>query len=169
MSSVIVYKAREGSHINDNDAKVIGGFLAKKFGEEPVTPEQVVASARSSKSPIHGYFEWDDTVAAGAYRRVQARDYLGAIQVVYRDERAGERVTRAYHNVVVSVGEERERAYVPQQVVWQKPDMAAQVLAQAAREQEQWAKRYAQYAELADEVRAARSMAERIRQLPKAA
>jgi len=45
-------------------------------------PKAVVEAARSQNSPLHSWFEWDDSVAAEAYRLEQAR-YLIRITVEY--------------------------------------------------------------------------------------
>ncbi len=37
-----------------------------------LTPALVVDEARDEIHPLHGHFEWDDTVAGEEYRRVQA-------------------------------------------------------------------------------------------------
>lgn len=45
-------------------------------------PADVVAEARSVASPLHHYFEWDDSVAAEAYRLDQARVLIRSVRVV---------------------------------------------------------------------------------------
>lgn len=44
-------------------------------------PVDVVNEARSEKHPLHNAFEWDDTVAAEAYRIEQAKELI-RVQVV---------------------------------------------------------------------------------------
>jgi len=44
----------------------------------------LVAEARSVDSPIHDYFEWEDTLAAQKYREVQARTLIARLRVVYQ-------------------------------------------------------------------------------------
>lgn len=48
--------------------------LEKSSGE--LLPEDVVKSARDPESPLHAYFEWDDTEAAHKYRMSQARGLI---------------------------------------------------------------------------------------------
>lgn len=45
--------------------------LHKKSGR--ITPDIVLQDAEDETSPLHGYFEWDDSVAGHAYRIDQAR------------------------------------------------------------------------------------------------
>lgn len=51
-----------------------------------VTPDAVVADARNQKSPLHSYFEWDDTKAAHAHRLTQARALITSVMVTVRTE-----------------------------------------------------------------------------------
>ena len=46
-----------------------------------LTPPQVVAAASDPASPLHGYFEWDDSEAARRYRLVQAGGLIRACKV----------------------------------------------------------------------------------------
>lgn len=52
--------------------------LAKK-AKGRITPRDVVEAARSASSPLHGYFEWNDSEAAERYREIQARTLLRSI------------------------------------------------------------------------------------------
>lgn len=45
-------------------------------------PADVVAAARSTKSAMHRWFEWDDGVAAERYRLEQARELIRAVPLV---------------------------------------------------------------------------------------
>lgn len=45
-------------------------------GGDIVTAEQVVAHAEDEDSPLHKYFQWDDTEAARQYRLFQARQLI---------------------------------------------------------------------------------------------
>ena len=50
-------------------------------GEGVLTPDAVVEAAASPDSPLHGYFEWDDTEAARKYRLEQARTLIRSVHV----------------------------------------------------------------------------------------
>lgn len=41
----------------------------------------VLADARDESSPLHAYFEWDDTAAAERYRLAQAQDLIRRVKV----------------------------------------------------------------------------------------
>lgn len=46
-----------------------------------ITPKHVVDSARNKKSALHGYFIWDDAVAANKYRMQKASELIGRIEI----------------------------------------------------------------------------------------
>ena len=57
-------------------------YLAKlhaKHGQ--LTPALVVKDAKRADSPLHDYFEWDDTVAAAQWREEQARQLVRSVRV----------------------------------------------------------------------------------------
>lgn len=74
--------------------------------EGNLTPEAVLNAARVAESPLHKHFEWDDSVAAEAYRKDQARQLIQSYKLHIVDDR-GERTLRYYTNVIV----EDEHAY----------------------------------------------------------
>jgi hypothetical protein len=51
-----------------------------------IDPKDVVNAARSKKNPLHDSFEWDDSVAAEAYRITQAKDLLKEFKFVVESE-----------------------------------------------------------------------------------
>lgn len=140
-----VYKVMPGpgTPITDKQAQVVGDFLEKKFGDDPITPEQYVAAAKPSRSPIHDTLEWDDEKAANEYRVTQARSIMRSI-VIITDET--QRVQpRAYHNVSIITNEGAHSAYVSQRVVWATEELAEQVVADAARALRTWQAKHSLY------------------------
>lgn len=65
-----------------------------------LTPDIVLDAARPESSPLHKHFEWDDSVAAEAWRKDQARTLIQSYKLHIVDER-GERTVRYYTNVVI--------------------------------------------------------------------
>ena len=50
--------------------------MLREQNAEQLTPEIVVADARSPGSPLHSFFEWNDFEAAEQYRLHQARNLI---------------------------------------------------------------------------------------------
>lgn len=67
------------------DAKSVGEHLEllRKQCKGELTPKDVVDDARHDNSPLHSFFEWDDSVAAEAHRLGQARGLIRAVVAVY--------------------------------------------------------------------------------------
>lgn len=78
--------------------------LRKKEGGK-LLPESIVERAKSTRSPLHKFFEWDDTEAAQKYRVFQARNLIREIQIT---EKSGA-PEAAYVNVQV----DKEQYYKP--------------------------------------------------------
>lgn len=85
--------------------------LVEEHGE--ARPEHLVETARHESHPLHGCFEWDDTIAAREHRLDQARYVLRSI-VVVRDDRP-DQVIRAFVNV------DREGGWKPIAVALSNP------------------------------------------------
>jgi len=49
--------------------------------EGRLTPDAVVKAAQSPKSPLHRFFEWDNTEAARKYRIEQARELIREVRI----------------------------------------------------------------------------------------
>ncbi len=93
-----------------------------------VRPEAVVEAARDEASPLHPYFEWDDTEAAHQYRLVQARKLIVRVGVTRVEQ------PPKYVNVVITRPDgSARRGYVPTERAVVDPDLFAQVCADARR------------------------------------
>lgn len=82
------------------DANVVGKALEdieKESGE--VTAELLLKKATPKDSELHTLFEWDNKKAAGEWRLHQARQIIGAVAVVYEEEKEEPITTRAFVNV----------------------------------------------------------------------
>lgn len=67
-----------------NDTNVIQRLKELETDGE-LTPDAVLADAESVDSPLHGYFDWDDTSAAHKYRIDQARTLIRSVRVVMNE------------------------------------------------------------------------------------
>lgn len=79
--STAKYSWREGSRIN-LDPDIAGLEIERiydKYGA--ITPDTIVSEAEDTASPLHQYFEWDDSAAAVEWRKQQGRLLLNNIQI----------------------------------------------------------------------------------------
>lgn len=65
-----------------------------------LTPDIVLAAALPESSALHQHFEWDDTIAAHAWRKAQARQLIRSYELHIVDNE-GERKTRYFTNVII--------------------------------------------------------------------
>lgn len=145
-----VFRARSGAFFNDEKAQVYGEFLTdleKKEGGMLLTAS-VVEAAAPADSPIHGYFEWDNGVAAARFRLSQAVDLVSHI-VLVKVVGGEERQIRAFFNVDFKDQDGESRTgYVNVEVIAKSRIYRQQVIEKALREIVAWQARYAEYKEL---------------------
>lgn len=96
----------------------LGQLVAQASGE--LTQADVLADAAAVASPLHDYFEWDDTAAAHAHRMAQAALLIRRVRVTVIPADESEPVTvRAYiaRSEVGEAGGSSAGAYLPVQSV----------------------------------------------------
>jgi len=149
------FKPAKGCHLNDEQATRYGKHiwkLTKKY-KGKITPEQVLEDASKFASPLHDWFEWDDTVAAEAFRRTQAAYLLRSIVVIEHEECRDD--TRAFY-CVNETNEEggKDAVFVPIDRVLNENDLREQVIQYAYNELLNWRERYYKYVEFRGIVKA---------------
>jgi len=81
----MIFKFAEGSRFS-GDPNVVGKTLhAIKQRTGELTPTVIVEAAMSEKSPLHRYFDWDDSTAASKWRLQQARFLVCSVVTVSVD------------------------------------------------------------------------------------
>lgn len=97
------YEFKEGARFQSGapDIPAIVGehleFLRVQCKGE-LTPPDVVNDARNHNSPLHAFFEWDDSAAAEEYRLHQARGLIRSVVAIYvDDEKPARRVNAFVH------------------------------------------------------------------------
>lgn len=98
------FKARNGAPFSVKDAQKIGEELEDIKKKGNLTPPRIIERAKSKKSILNRYFEWEDTKAAEKWRLQQARNITGHIieVVVIKGESVEE---KAYFSVVTKNNE----------------------------------------------------------------
>jgi hypothetical protein len=129
------------------DANMVGRhieMLREKFKGE-LTPQDILDDARHDNSPLHSFFEWDDSAAAEHYRIQQARGLIRAVVAVYAREDKPAVRTRAYvHVPEPSAPHYREASHAMSQTKTRK-----MVLDRAMNELKAWRTRYRDLEEFA--------------------
>ena len=127
------YINKQGSYISKSDAKIIGNFIEERFPEGIYTAKDVLIAARPKNSPIHKYFDWDDTTAAEKYRLFQARILITSYRVIINNVEAPSAV-----NVYI----DDTRTYMATDVAQNVPSIWDAYLESALRDLKSWKHRY---------------------------
>ena len=128
-----IYKARKGSPLTGEQAKRYGPRIQElidKYGD--VSAEDVLDAAKKKKSPLHDFFEWDDTVAARKFRLTQARMMVRSVEIVVIDSRGKEVRPRAFLQIPVrderSGLDTRKHHIIPVQQITVDEDLKERVI-----------------------------------------
>jgi len=105
-----------------------------------LSPVAVVDAARAADHPLHNRFEWDDSKAGEAYRIEQARRMIRAVVTVVNAAGA-EIETRAF--VALSTTKGTPEPYISITAVTSSKDLMEVLLADARRDAESFAAKYA--------------------------
>lgn len=142
--------ARFQSGANTN-AKEVGEYLEllRLECKGELTPADVVKAARNENSPLHSFFEWDDSAAAEAHRLNQARGLIRAVVAIYTDpDKPAQRIKAYVHVNETGAPHYREVTHALSQKKTREL-----VLQRAWRELRQWKERYKHLRQFADLVK----------------
>lgn len=147
---------RAGSRIlgTNKDAEVVGRFLEKKFPSGFVSSKEFLEMARPKNSPVHDYFEWDDSIAGERFREHQAGRILSAIITIEEGVETREYVTP----MVIESDENKDGHYIRLDIARDSEEIWEMVLERALQEAEQWAQRYQHLKELGPITKAIRKV-----------
>ena len=103
----------------------------------------VVEKAKDKNSEMHSIFEWDDSVAGEAYRKIQAGKMVRNLVIVRNDETEEKTNVRYF----VSTGK-RDSTYTPTRLVIRNQDAYEQLLERAYAELRAFKEKYSTLSEL---------------------
>lgn len=132
----------------------VGGILQALYDREgKLTPELVVNEARDPAHPLHSRFEWDDNVAAEAYRRAQAANLIRSVKVTYATDEETGRDKKVRRFVSIRPPEAPDtRIYEDIEKVALDPVRRQMLLQDARRDWLRFKGRYAMLSEFFDEI-----------------
>lgn len=151
MMQVDHYEFADGAHFqagaDKSDPAAVAGHLdlLRRQAAGQLTPEKVVEDARHDNSPLHSFFEWDDSVAAHQHRLAQARGLIRAVVAVYRADDEVPVKQRAF----VHVAEAQAPHYQETRAALADLKTREAVLQRAWSELQQWKCRYKDLTEFA--------------------
>lgn len=131
------------------DAPIVGAhieMLREKFKGE-LTPEDILEDAKNGNSPLHSFFEWDDTAAAQQHRLQQARGLIRAVVAIYTRQDEGKPAVKQRAYVHIKEGETSH--YRETSHAMSVKSTRDNVMATAWRELQQWRTKYRDLREFA--------------------
>lgn len=151
------FRPQAGAEGDPNEVGKHIDFLREQAKGE-LQPVDVVNDARNPNSPLHSFFEWDDTKAAQEHRLAQARVLIRAVVAIYvDDERPATRVKAFVH-----IAEPGAPHYRSVDHAMSQEKTRAMVLQRAWREFVSWRQRYKDLKEFADLFAAADQVAKKL-------
>jgi len=116
-----------------------------------LSAEIVLNEAKKENSPLHNWFDWEDSEAGEKWRFHQARMLINSVKVKITFDK-GIGTYRKYLNVNVDMSNngKPQRFYVSTQRIMKTKTLREQVLKRAIREAEYWERTYREYQELND-------------------
>lgn len=138
-----MWRGSKGYLGDHSTAQAVGECLEemeRKYGR--VDPKLIVKDAKPPNSPLHKYFEWDNTQAADRYRLSQARQLIASVHVQTLDSKTLATPVRAFVNIIPTENEDN-RQYESITRVMATSDGRRKLLAKAKTELQDWQKRYA--------------------------
>jgi len=151
----MIYRYKTNARIRAS-AQVAGEVCEEIARNGNLTPKALVDASRPEDAPLHGEFEWNDSVAAERYRETQASHIIRCIEVVPEQT---EHPVRAFISLPTpdaesEDGEESQdrpkQSYHSINVVMRSRDNREVMLAQAFRELVAIRRKYVGFIELAD-------------------
>lgn len=138
----MVYQWKSISRIkaDANEAGAMFEHLEKTVG---LTPKKLLEANRAEGTPLHNEFEWDDSVAAEAYRENQARYMIQMLCIKPEENEESNTPVRAFFKTTESSG------YESVGVILRSEDKHTAMLARALNELEAFQRKYAALLELA--------------------
>jgi len=100
-------------------------------------PAEIVRRAKSPRHPLHRHFDWNNTVAARKWRLVQAANLILSVRLI--DD------SGVSHRQYVNIG--YGEGFASMAKVIANPGLAAEIVASAKAEIDEWVRRYQDLAE----------------------
>jgi hypothetical protein len=126
----------DGSPYSKHNAQSVGEFLELHFPDSDFKPKEIVDLARPKNSPIHKFFDWNDSTAAEKYRRKQAGKLVAHLYVKIEDSDV-----KAYESVRFSAN----KSYMATDQIFNDEELWKQVVETAKRELLYWEAKYTLY------------------------
>ena len=125
------------------DPNVAKDVMDQLSAEGRLSPLDLVEASRPEDAPLHGEFEWNDTIAAQKWRERTGRIMIASI-VVTQESEEEKKPVRAFFNI-----ERGTHEYIPTEVIFSDEAKRERLLDIAKRELVSFKSKYQSLTELA--------------------
>lgn len=125
------------------DPNVAKNVMDQLSAEGRLSPLDLVEASRPEDAPLHGEFEWNDTIAAQKWRERTGQIMIASI-VVTQEAEEEKKPVRAYFNI-----ERGTHEYIPTEVIFSDEAKRERLLDIAKRELVSFKSKYQSLTELA--------------------
>lgn len=127
-------------------AQTVGEIMEGLEKQGELSPRTLLDASREANSPLHEYFDWDDTTAAEKWRLEQARVLIANVRIIRSDDKQ-EREALKDRCFVPATGQ--KGVYVHMDTALHKDEYRKRLLEQARRDSEIYIAKYRRIEELA--------------------
>lgn len=138
----MVFEWKPGSRYKV-DANIAGTVCEQLEAEGNLSAKSLLDVSRPEDAPLHSVFEWDDAIAAEAYRETQAGGIIRNL-VIRVDENPETEPVRGFFKISTT-----ETSYTNVNTILVKPNLRQQLLKKALAEMTAFQKKYSSLCELA--------------------
>ena len=143
---------KEGTRISASASDVYKFFedIRVRAGGE-LDVDLAVKESKKKSSPLHNHLEWDDKIASHEYRKIQVKEFIRKIEVIYSETNTP---VRAYESIKVEVVDNKsekpevKNVYRRTEDILADPASRSELLGQAVRDALAYKKRYSALSEL---------------------
>lgn len=125
------------------DPNIAKSVMDQLSAEGRLSPLDLVEASRPEDAPLHGEFEWNDTIAAQKWREQTGRVMIASI-VVTQEAEEEKKSVRAFFNI-----ERGTHEYIPTEVIFSDEAKRERLLDIAKRELVSFKSKYQSLTELA--------------------
>ena len=123
------------------DIEKITNELTQISQKDGLTAENVVNNAKNKASPLHRFFEWDNSIAAQEWRLQQARVLINVIKVKIMID-GSQKSVGAFENIKITIDGGSFREYKPTIEILSNLGYRKQMMLKAIGEIKYWQEKY---------------------------
>jgi hypothetical protein len=136
--------------ITEKYTKKVIDEIVKIEKENELTAENLLEAAKNTNNPLHGFFDWDNSIAGTKWRLQQARIIINEVKIIvnHKERYAFECVqVKIKSKTIDNKGALTKRVYKPILEILSKEEYRKQIIQAALENIVYWKEKYSEYSE----------------------